>query len=116
MPILPDCIPLEEEASYQNLEDQRLYPGYHPHLPVLLSNWKVCVAMDKVVVQIEVVDLKEKEVKRVSIAQIEGVNYRVEEPLLVKEVVVASLFLDSKQHEKKKLTPPSTGRSSTLKY
>ena len=53
------------------------------------------------------VDPKEQEVKQellvieeVSVTQIEGFNYQVEEGLLVKEVVVASLFLVFEQNKK----------------
>ena len=52
------------------------------------------VAMDVVVVQLEGVDLKEEEVKQellmiqeMLVAQIEGVHYKVDEGLIVKEVV-----------------------------
>ena len=70
------------------------------------------VPMDVVVVQLEGVDLKEEEVKQeflvikeVLVAGIEGVDYKVDKGLLVKEVVVASLFLDFKQKEKKDNNP-----------
>ena len=74
--------------------------------------------MDVVVVQLEAVDLKEEEVKpelfvikEVLVARIEGVNYKVDKGLLVKGAVVASLFLDFEQNEKKETTHPLKRRN-----
>ena len=58
--------------------------------------------MDIVVVQIEGV-LELLVIKEGLVTQIEGVDYK-EEALFVKEVVLASLFLDFEQNKQKKTT------------
>ena len=73
----------------------------------------MAVAIDVLVVQLEGVDLKEEEVKQdllvikeVLVAPIEGVDDKVDEGLLVKEVVIESLFVDFEPNQKKETTHP----------